>query len=1554
LVLAVFIALGVCVTAHAADLPNGTVYASAIQADGKVIIVGDFTSYDDNLRSGIARFNADGALDLDFNPGVDMIYNPGTHTNGIIYAIAIQSDGKFVIGGSFSFYRDGKAINRIARLNTDGSLDDSFDSGIGADWDVRAIAIQPNGKIIIGGYFSAYNGNTSQRIARIESNGMLDISFAGYGISMYSAVVSSIAIQPDGKIIIGGIFNIYRSELGANISNIARLFPDGTLDVYFSLSAGSQSALLGIGSNTVKYINALALRSDGNIILGGGYPSYPFARANMLRSDGTADPAFTPDTGPDPAKAIAIQSDGKIIIGGSFTSYNGATSNHIVRLNPDGSTDYDFNPGTGANGDIETINLQSDGKIIIGGNFTEYNGTNINGYAQLDTAGTLDMPSDYFPLLKNNSQPWSCSSIDENDLSASKENLVVITHGWNGSANDYWVTKMRDDINGYINYDNNRRIIDGNIDTAKTAIRLFDWHEEAATGPVLAVQAYENARAKGDCLADQIIALKTTPDNIHLIAHSAGANVIQTAVDRLAEYYYENHNIPTVKVPTIQLTFLDAYVPWDWEVSRFGDMTYGHIGNSQYQLKGFVDNYYDTRPVGPVGEFDGTRREFTNGTMNIDVTGLDTSFSETSDDNQNWNRHHTWPINVYDYTIIDPSYPVGVYPSIGFIHAKENIRNATSTQQKKKFVYVALGDSYQSGEGAGNSISDSADYLTNAYENGLNYPNAIDGETNTYNKILRGDGCHRSLVNYAKIYRDKLKPDIPDKDIILIDVTCSGATIEPEADGYHTVVGKSGYLYSTSSQIAIAKAKLLSLGLTAYDVDLVSVGMGGNDAKFGEIIQACVIPNLARFFLDHYIHGLIEIPFGFSERAEILNQVGFGTCEKAVENHFVDINSSIADLLEKESWAQFKLLETFGKARILQFNYPSILPKLTNSAPAWCGGIRKEDLEYANRMVRQINSIISESVSSNAANDPRIEMIDVAGAFGNDALCTGNFANGLSEENFNAEAVRLINEPEVHTQLNIILLDYRDLRFCKAKKVLNFSCDEDFLKAKVMADSKVLGTYLSTASTQQTIFANLAVKPLPGGESEAIRYDRSRGLFHPNANGFSIMACYLYKVFNHQPTDGCASPTNPPFDFVNGNIVGNAPINSVPGELTHIQMSGYAPSTPIQLTFYSMSIDLGMVMSDDAGNIDVTVALPQAGAGVHTLELAGDTPGGVGMHKRVFVSYPGRPVANDTYGIYLCGFTPASENNEQSEQVDIVYLQGKVFETLTPNEDGCVLAELPVFDIPGTVEITARSQMTGKETETTIDPILSDITAPTTTPAITGNKGQNGWYVSTTSVSLDAKDNKGGVGVEKTLYALDSSAFQIYSSTTPIQINSDGIHSLQFYSIDYFGNQEATNTIEVNIDKTAPEAKIAVNAYYADLEITGSDNLSAAKVTQNSDKVYTITDEAGNFIRLNFDKVKERKRLVQAKLNSLEYSSGRRYILPRTNMVYTWDPFKNIIGKQAIEVRKDFFVYADYDRKADLTTIMYIDWKNKMQKVNYNGVKIVRLITSKGILDFQY
>ena len=355
-----------------------------IQPDGKILIVGDFEKYNGVSRNRIARVNSDGSLDTNFNPG--------TGANFPVGVAAMQSDGKIMIGGNFTTY-NGVSRNRIARVNSDGSLDTTFNPGQGVDGQVRTISVQADGKVIVGGYFGTFDGDIAQNnIIRLNSDGSLDSSFqSGGGVSGVidsdTAIVYTSLVEPNGKIIIAGDFYKYNDIV---TNRIARLNADGTIDTTFIPGTGASGGILSI-----------ARQSDGKILIGGVFTAYNgTARNNVARlnSDGSLDTTFNPGTGVlGETHHISLQADQKIIVGGYFTKYNDIARNNIVRVNTDGTLDTSFNPGTGTNSAVFSTAHQADTKILIAGRFTTYNGTNSFHLARLGDTITPPPPPDTTP-----------------------------------------------------------------------------------------------------------------------------------------------------------------------------------------------------------------------------------------------------------------------------------------------------------------------------------------------------------------------------------------------------------------------------------------------------------------------------------------------------------------------------------------------------------------------------------------------------------------------------------------------------------------------------------------------------------------------------------------------------------------------------------------------------------------------------------------------------------------------------------------------------------------------------------------------------------------------------------------------------------------------------------------------------------------------------------------------------------------------------------------------------------------------------------------------------
>ncbi|MBL7963120.1 MAG: T9SS type A sorting domain-containing protein [Flavobacteriales bacterium] len=347
--------------------PDQEIYAMTLQPDGRILIGGSFTQVNGVPRNRIARLNDDRSLDTSFVPGAG--------ADLAIATMALQANGKVLIGGAFTTY-DGIPRTRVARVNSDGSLDFSFDPGSGPDAVVGSIVIQPDDRILIGGALTTYDGVPRPGIVRVEPDGTLDASFTpGEGTNGW---VYCMLLQPDGRILIGGTFSMYD---GLVRRGITRLNDDGSLDLSFNPPSSANAPL-----------NSLAVQVDGRILLAGnftGYDGQPRGRITRTEADGSIDPTFMPGTGADHnIHCVVVQPDGRILIAGEFTTYNGMAAMRIARLLPDGSLDPSYNAGNGVSGSIYAMALQPDGKIIIGGAFQASGG--LGRIARLNADGTLD------------------------------------------------------------------------------------------------------------------------------------------------------------------------------------------------------------------------------------------------------------------------------------------------------------------------------------------------------------------------------------------------------------------------------------------------------------------------------------------------------------------------------------------------------------------------------------------------------------------------------------------------------------------------------------------------------------------------------------------------------------------------------------------------------------------------------------------------------------------------------------------------------------------------------------------------------------------------------------------------------------------------------------------------------------------------------------------------------------------------------------------------------------------------------------------------------------
>lgn len=278
-----------------------------LQSDGKILIGGSFITVGGTSKPYYARLNSNGTLDTTYTTAVD----------STVRALAMQSDGKVLAAGEFTTV-GGTSRPRIARLNTNGTLDTGFTPGSGANNTVLRVLVQPDGKIVIAGRFTVFNGTSRSRIARLNTNGTLD---TGFTPPAFDGDILALGRQSDGKIIVGGQFTTVG---GTSRPRIARLNTNGTFDSTFNAAVSG------------AYVAGLVVDSSGRIVFGGEFTSVGgVARSRIARvlATGAIDPSW--NVAADTITEVAATANDKILIGGYFVAVSGRVRYSVARLLPD-------------------------------------------------------------------------------------------------------------------------------------------------------------------------------------------------------------------------------------------------------------------------------------------------------------------------------------------------------------------------------------------------------------------------------------------------------------------------------------------------------------------------------------------------------------------------------------------------------------------------------------------------------------------------------------------------------------------------------------------------------------------------------------------------------------------------------------------------------------------------------------------------------------------------------------------------------------------------------------------------------------------------------------------------------------------------------------------------------------------------------------------------------------------------------------------------------------------------------------------------------------------
>ncbi|WP_345115912.1 T9SS type A sorting domain-containing protein [Hymenobacter algoricola] len=340
-----------------------TVRALLRQADGRYVVSGNFIQANGVASPRMVRLNADGTLDQSFTTLAAVQTAP--------VGLRQLPSGRLLLLGSGTLSVAGQSFRNLVQLNADGSLGPALATGTGSSGLAKVVRVQPDGKILLGGTFTAFNGVASPSFVRLNADGSVDTQFAANLGSGFTGEVTTMLVQPDGKIVAGGRFQNFN---GTGRRMLVRLNADGSYD-------GSFTPV--VNGPAYAYVAHLGLdpRTNNLIIEGSGLqtPAGNFQFLQRLTTTGTYDPQFNPASGQATCFAtdysgndqLLVDDQGRVLLGSCFENYYGApapVNSSLVRLLPTGTLDPSFAPGPNLLGTINSLVLQPDGSVVVAGN----------------------------------------------------------------------------------------------------------------------------------------------------------------------------------------------------------------------------------------------------------------------------------------------------------------------------------------------------------------------------------------------------------------------------------------------------------------------------------------------------------------------------------------------------------------------------------------------------------------------------------------------------------------------------------------------------------------------------------------------------------------------------------------------------------------------------------------------------------------------------------------------------------------------------------------------------------------------------------------------------------------------------------------------------------------------------------------------------------------------------------------------------------------------------------------------------------------------------------
>jgi len=389
--------------------PLGNVTGIILQADGRILVRGDFSKVHGVETSSLIRLNPDGSLDPTPPVSADLVQTvkisrKSFGTFGDFFGV--EADGRILTGQSDPVL----GVNRLVRKTGDGQLDDGFNfiPGAGPPGSVVALAIQSDGKILAAGngLVRLFSGEATPVAPVINQqpknmtvgefrNGAFSVQSYGFPKPTYQWQFNGVAIPGEtnaelavlkARLINSGPYTVVISNSvdrvisePASLTVIPALTAPGFLDLNFD----PKVAL----SDLYSFIRTVVVQRDNKVLI---------AALGLIRvdPDGQIDRAFTVNlSGDGQITDVALQDDDRILICGTFTNVNGVARNRIARLRPDGRLDESFDPGEGVGGttpNISSVTWHTNGQVLIAGTFTSVNGVTRSGIARLNASGVLD------------------------------------------------------------------------------------------------------------------------------------------------------------------------------------------------------------------------------------------------------------------------------------------------------------------------------------------------------------------------------------------------------------------------------------------------------------------------------------------------------------------------------------------------------------------------------------------------------------------------------------------------------------------------------------------------------------------------------------------------------------------------------------------------------------------------------------------------------------------------------------------------------------------------------------------------------------------------------------------------------------------------------------------------------------------------------------------------------------------------------------------------------------------------------------------------------------